>query len=131
MFVVLVACGGGTKPTETTPAPAKSKCAYVADHLVSMLSEEARRDTGNVDTMRRIFHQRCSEDGWSAQVQDCFLAVTQIEDGERCAKLLTPEQERAINQAVAPAAPSMVKSLVPTVLSSTVWFFVGASMTST
>jgi hypothetical protein len=103
LVFVLVACSH-PKPAAPPPAP-PSKCARVADHLLSLMSPTAQEPTETLDKMRTIFDTRCREDAWSPAAQDCFLAATSLADAaERCESLLTPEQTQSFGNAIQSAA---------------------------
>jgi hypothetical protein len=102
-LVVLVACSNG-KGASTTPAPqgqTAGKCAQVADHLLSLMSDTARgAPTEDLDRMRNVFTARCEQDGWSAEAQQCFLGVTSLRHAVRCEDLLTESQMAAFGRAI-------------------------------
>ena len=97
-LATLLACGGSRTPPAPPPAPA-SKCAHVADHLLSLLTATARDATAEeLDRVRAMFNTRCRDDGWSLSAQECFLALRVKEDVDRCAAQLTDTQRRALEQ---------------------------------
>jgi hypothetical protein len=70
------ACTTTASPAPVQPVP-ENKCAHVADHLLSLLTASAKEAPGEeLDRVRNVFHSRCRDDGWSAQAQQCFLALT-------------------------------------------------------
>jgi hypothetical protein len=98
-IAVLVACGsGGTQaPVAATPPP--SKCAHVADHLLSLLTPTARdAPAEELDRVRTMFHMRCRDDGWSIAAQECFLALRAKDEVDRCAAQLSDTQRAALEQ---------------------------------
>lgn len=95
-MVFVLGCGGATPPPAPAPAPA-NKCAYVADHLLSLLSSSAREAPAEeLDRVRAMFHTRCRDDGWSPAAQECFLALGAKEEVDRCAAQLTDAQRAAL-----------------------------------
>jgi len=97
-LVLLVACSSAAPPLAQPAAPA-NKCAFVADHLLSLLTATAKDAPGEeLDRVRTQFNQRCNEDAWSAEAQQCFLELTAKEDVDRCAAKLTEAQRAALNQ---------------------------------
>jgi hypothetical protein len=93
----LAACGSSA-PAPATPKPAENRCAYVADHLLSLLSPEAQQaPTEELDRVRATFNTRCKDDGWSTAAQQCFLELTAKEDVDRCAAQLTEAQRAALD----------------------------------
>jgi len=95
---VLVACSGGGPAPVAKPAAPANKCAFVADHFISLLTKEAQEAPADeIDRLRAHFNRRCVDDGWSAEAQQCFLSLTAKEDINRCAEQLTETQRDAIN----------------------------------
>ena len=98
LLATLLACGGGGPPPAPPPAPA-SKCAHVADHLLSLLTTTARdAPAEELDRVRAMFNTRCRDDGWSMTAQECFLALRAKEEVDRCAAQLTQTQRAALEQ---------------------------------
>jgi hypothetical protein len=98
------ACTTTASPAPVQPVP-ENKCAHVADHLLSLLTASAKEAPGEeLDRVRNVFHSRCRDDGWSAQAQQCFLALTAKEEVDRCAAQLTDAQRSALEQG--PPEPS-------------------------
>lgn len=99
VLLAIVGCGSpAAKPA--VPVQPPSKCAQVADHVVSLMSETAQQPTDELDAFRKLLFQHCRDDHWSAPAQDCFLGATSRKDaGDRCEPLLTPEQLKALTQA--------------------------------
>lgn len=97
-LVLVAACSSKPPPPAQPVAPA-NKCTHVADHLLSLLTSAAKEaPTEELDRVRNMFHLRCRDDAWSAEAQQCFLALTAKEDVDRCAAQLTDEQRRALEQ---------------------------------
>lgn len=103
LVVLLVACSSSAPKAPAPPLP--SKCASVADHLLSLMSPTAQEPTETLDKMRTIFETRCRDDGWSPSAQHCFLAATSLASAaERCESLLTAEQTQSFGDAIQSAA---------------------------
>ncbi len=106
LAVALTACGS-PKPAAEVPAKPPTRCAGVGDQLVALMSDTAREATEEVDAMRRQIIERCEQDRWSAEAQDCFLHVTtRQEAAEKCAGMLTAEQGNALLQQQEAAPPA-------------------------
>lgn len=96
MLVALGACGGTTKRAAPPPPP-PDRCAFVADHLLSLLTPAAHdAPTEELDRVRAQFNARCKEDGWSPAAQQCFLDLKAKEDVDQCASQLTEAQRNAL-----------------------------------
>jgi hypothetical protein len=105
-IAVLAACGsGGTQaPVAATPPP--SKCAHVADHLLSLLTPTARdAPAEELDRVRAMFHTRCRDDGWSIAAQECFLALHAKDEVDRCARAAAAGKRRSRLSAMSRRAP--------------------------
>ena len=95
--MLVIGCGGGAPPPATSAHP-PDRCAYVADHLLSLLSASAQEAPAEeLDRVRAQFHARCRDDGWSAAAQECFLGLRAKEEVDRCAAQLTDAQRAALN----------------------------------
>jgi hypothetical protein len=102
-LLVLVACS--SKPPPSAPAAPPTKCANVADHLLSLMSPAAQEPTETLDKFRAMFNTRCREDGWSPEAQACFLAATTLANAaEQCESKLTPDQTAAFGASIQSAA---------------------------
>lgn len=96
LVFALVACAT-RKPAPAKPAEPASKCAFVADHLLSLLTAAAKEAPAEqLDQVRAMFNTRCTQDGWSSAAQDCFLALTTKEQVDSCASKLTDAQRQAL-----------------------------------
>lgn len=105
LVLVLAACSSGAKPAPAKPAPA-SKCAFVADHLISLMTKTAQEAPADeIDKVRAAFNTRCTDDGWSLAAQECFLGLQAKEEVNECAAQLTDEQRAAL-EAPAPSSGS-------------------------
>jgi hypothetical protein len=105
--LVLVACSSSSPPPKPPAAP-PPKCAAVADHMLELMSPDAKgAPTEQLDSMRRLFNDHCRDDHWSVEAQDCFLSATsRTEIAERCASMLTGEQGMAFGTAIEEQRPS-------------------------
>lgn len=96
LLVLLVACSSPATPEPAKPAPS-NKCAFVADHLISLMTKTAQEAPAEeIDKVRAAFNTRCTDDGWSPAAQECFLALQAKEDVNRCAAQLTDAQRAAL-----------------------------------
>ncbi len=93
VLVVLVACGGGSKPS-TAPKPAVT-CSGVADAMVGMMIEsmEPRPGQETIDGITGIIKTRCDQDAWTADAKQCLATMKTRTDAEHCSTLLTEEQQ--------------------------------------
>jgi hypothetical protein len=103
-FVALVlalmhfACSSPAKTETAKPAPT-NKCAFVADHLITLMTKTAQEaPSEEIDKVRSFFNTRCTADAWSPAAQECFLALEAKEDVNNCAAQLTDEQRSALEQ---------------------------------
>jgi hypothetical protein len=82
----------------TTPA---SKCPNVADQLLSLMTATAKdAPLESLDSMRMVFTERCEQDGWSREAQECFLGLTAMTEAARCESLLTEAQVQSFGAAL-------------------------------
>ena len=101
LLLALAACASKAAPAK--PAAPPNKCAFVADHLLSLLTATAKEAPADqLDQVRAMFNKRCTEDAWSAAAQDCFLALTAKEQVDTCASKLTQAQSEALNHPTSP-----------------------------
>jgi hypothetical protein len=49
-----------------------------------------------LDPFRTLIAHHCTDDAWSAQMQQCLLATKTIAEGDTCSKYLTPQQAQAL-----------------------------------
>jgi hypothetical protein len=49
-----------------------------------------------LDPFRKVIARHCTDDAWSADMQQCLLATTTIAEGDACSKYLTPQQAQAL-----------------------------------
>jgi len=103
LIALVVACG--SKPPPKAPTEPPTKCASVADHLLSLMSPAAQEPTETLDKFRAMFNTRCHDDHWSPDAQDCFLAATTLANAaEQCESKLTPEQTEAFGASIQSAS---------------------------
>jgi hypothetical protein len=109
-FVVLslAACHGAPPPAQ--PAVAASHCKTAADHLVELMPGSAEAPPDKIKEIHDLIAGHCESDHWSAEAQQCLIGMKGKADGEKCEKLLTPEQADALVGSIqpnpaAPAAP--------------------------
>ncbi len=104
LALVLVAACSSKSPQPAQPVAPANRCAHVADHLLSLLSSSAQEAPAEeLDRVRNMFNTRCRQDVWSAEAQQCFLALTVKEEVDRCAAQLTDVQRKALEQPPEPA----------------------------
>jgi hypothetical protein len=99
LFSALVACASAppAPPAPVPSPPPRDTCAHVADHLLSLLSETAREaPPDELDRVRAAFLARCEQDGWSVDARRCFVELASRDDVDRCASLLSEDQQRAL-----------------------------------
>jgi hypothetical protein len=103
LLLVLVACSNPAPPK--APAEPPTKCASVADHILSLMSPTAQEPTETLDKFRALFNTRCRDDHWSPEAQECFLAATTLANAaEQCESKLTPEQLDAFGTSIGSAS---------------------------
>jgi len=99
LFVVLLACGGTTKPPADPPAPATSSlldCTKVAEHVAATVDANRPRSGATHAKVKEMVVTRCKTDGWSDDTRHCLYAMTTIDEGRACATGMTDEQRDAI-----------------------------------
>lgn len=101
LVVAAVLAAGACSQPKQQPAPPPretSLCPKVADHLVSLMSGAQKHPPEATDPLRRVIHQRCDEDRWSDQTQQCLLQLESLADGERCQAGMTEAQVEAFQR---------------------------------
>jgi len=99
VLAILVACGG-RQPAEPTTTPAgKAACEDMATHVVGVL-EPGGADRDAVQAITAAVRERCVDDKWTQDAQQCFRGITAIADTEKCATLLTVDQRDAFQRAL-------------------------------
>jgi hypothetical protein len=100
--LAIAACSSGkatSPPPSNAATPPPNKCAYVADHLLSLMTKTAQEAPAEeLDRVRNHFNNRCVTDGWSMEAQECFLSLTTREAVDQCAAKLTEDQQAEINR---------------------------------
>jgi len=101
--LVLAACGGGGKSSSpTTPKQAAGpSCEAVADSMVNQMlaDKDPRPPDDKVDVIRNIISSRCDADGWTLPAKQCLSTMKNAQDADRCASMLTEQQQAALVQA--------------------------------
>jgi hypothetical protein len=89
-LVLVTACGSTPKPAPQVKGP--STCDRVADHEISLMSASQKAPPEQLDPFRKVIAHHCTDDLWSADMQQCLLATKTIAEGDACSKYLTPQQ---------------------------------------
>jgi hypothetical protein len=98
ILAIATACSSTAPPPAAVPATPEDRCAYVADHLLSLLTADAQQAPAEeVDRVRAQFNTRCRDDGWTPAAQRCFLDLTNKGEVDRCASQLTDAQRAALD----------------------------------
>lgn len=94
LVVLLVACGGGQQPK---PAPPPT-CRQVADGMVAEMLATKRQPPPQetADLIVDIIRTSCDRDAWSEPARRCLAAMKTETDADRCAGLLTDDQQAAL-----------------------------------
>jgi hypothetical protein len=98
LVLVLVACRHADAPPPAAPK-APAACDRAADSMVgAMLAHLPPADvpTEQADALRRLIRVRCEQDGWSAEVTRCLIAMHKLDDAEPCAKIMPAAQQDAL-----------------------------------
>src|SRR5829696_3057006 len=95
-----LALAGCSKPKarQVAPAPQVSLCAKVADHLVELMSGATKHPPEATDPLRRMIGERCEQDAWTADTQQCLLSLATLADGARCQQMMTQAQVEAFQR---------------------------------
>jgi hypothetical protein len=96
-LLLMTACGSATPPP-AHEVEGPSVCDRVADHEISLMSASQKADPVELDPFRRLIARHCTDDHWSADMQQCLLASTTIAEGDACEKYLTPQEAQALEQ---------------------------------
>ena len=92
---VVTACHHDAPPTMVA-APRASSCDQLADHVMSLMSAAHKAKPEELDPFRNVLSKRCTEDHWSAEAQRCLAGITTLLEGDKCERLLTPAQAKAL-----------------------------------
>jgi hypothetical protein len=98
IFGLLVACGGGNKPSTDPSPPATSSlldCAKVADHVAETV-RQAPRSGVTPAGVENMVSTRCQTDAWSHETKQCLYAIKLMSEGRACASGMTKVQRNAI-----------------------------------
>lgn len=90
LFIVLAACGGGSKSEPTLKQAAPASCGEAATGMLSMMNQDAK-DT--VEEFKKLIANRCERDAWASDAKQCLSTMKTRTDAERCSTLLTDEQQ--------------------------------------
>src|SRR5262249_2052100 len=88
---------GGAPPPAAPKGP--TACERAADSMVgAMLARlpASNAPTEQADALRRLIRVRCEQDGWSAEVTRCLIAMQKLDDAVPCAKLMPDDQQDAL-----------------------------------
>jgi hypothetical protein len=91
--VLLAACGS-SPPPPAKPVPVVD-CARAADHMMSLLVTDAPHEVTDRIRAKLIGHCQHDDGGWSIDLLKCVMALTQIQDSDRCETFFTPAQQQA------------------------------------
>ena len=96
--LALVACGGGGKSPPVLPKPAGPSCEAVGDSMVNQMvaQRDPRPPDDTIDAIRNIISSRCKADNWTLAAKQCLSTMTTETDADRCASLLTEDQQAAL-----------------------------------
>ncbi len=81
----------------TANEPAAMQCTQVADHMLAAVPADMKFTPDQATKIRSLMVARCTEDRWSAEIQQCVLTSTNGNE-DRCQKLFTPAQADAIKR---------------------------------
>jgi hypothetical protein len=87
-------CGGAAPKKETTvmPAPAKSECTVMADHVADLALTFKDPPPTTKDVIADMLRTRCETDAWSADSKKCFGGIANEQDAEKCIGTLSNDQ---------------------------------------
>lgn len=100
LVLALVACAHADAPPPAAPK-APTACDRAADSMVgAMLAHLPPADvpTEQADALRRLIRVRCEQDGWSAEVTRCLIAMQKLADAGPCAKIMPADQQDALTR---------------------------------
>jgi hypothetical protein len=107
-LVMLLSACPGKGPVETAHTAAGPKpCEKMADHLVSLMNPKDPKDGKPVerhdetaDAITRVIIERCTQDKWTIDAQQCFQGLGALTESDRCAPLLTVDQRNSMDKAM-------------------------------
>lgn len=100
LALALIACQHADAPPPAAPS-GPTACERAADSMVgAMLTHLPAADapTEQADALRRLIRVRCEQDGWSAEVTRCLIAMQKLDDAAPCAKLMPDDQQEALTR---------------------------------
>jgi hypothetical protein len=74
----------------------------MANHLIELMGSPGAA-TEMVDVIRHAIGDRCAQDRWTVDAQQCFVQTPTIEATQTCSTLLTIEQRNAFDKAIGDA----------------------------
>jgi len=89
---------GCSHPVESKP-PGDPPCAKVAHHMLDLMHPDPEV-ADLAKTINDLMLERCEHDAWSADAQQCMLAMKSPEDHARCEEMLTVQQREALANAI-------------------------------
>jgi hypothetical protein len=99
LVVALAACRHKEPASPSMTAAGPRPCAQMADHLVELMSPDgAAEDT--IDAIRKTLRERCSNDRWTIDAQQCYLEAKAYDATVGCDQLLTIDQREAFGTAM-------------------------------
>lgn len=100
-FVLLAACGGTPKTTDTPAPPTSSMldCHKVADHVATVVAKDKPRPGATHGTVHELVNTRCTADKWNDDTMQCLFVITSVKEGRACADKMTDEQKASIKTA--------------------------------
>jgi hypothetical protein len=96
--LALLVALGCSHPVETKP-PGDPPCAKVAHHLLDLMHPDP--EVANLaKSINDMMLERCEHDGWTADAQQCMLAMKTFADTTPCEEMLTVAQRDALDHAI-------------------------------
>ena len=92
--VALVAGCHGSAPAKP---PGDPPCAKVAHHWLDLMMKDPPPEAAKAIVDMVV--ERCEHDAWSAEAQQCMIAMKAIDDPQ-CAELLTVRQRDALTKEI-------------------------------
>lgn len=82
----------------TMPAAGGTTCEQATGRMIDLLTA-GKKDVppDQVKAFHDMFVQHCQADAWSSDVRGCFSAMKTIDEGEKCADMMTDAQKKAID----------------------------------
>lgn len=98
LALALIACQRAEAPPPAAPR-GPTACERAADSMVGAMLVRlpaSGAPTEQADALRRLIRVRCAQDGWSAEVTRCLIAMRKLDDAAPCAKLMPDDQQDAL-----------------------------------